>query len=31
MNLGGFLSNDSMFGRLMTRIGTLAILNILSL
>lgn len=29
MNLGGFLSNDSMFGRLMTRIGTLAILNIL--
>ena len=30
MNLvGGFLSNESMFGRLMTKLGTIIAINIL--
>jgi uncharacterized membrane protein YesL len=29
MNIGGFLSNDSKFGKMMTKVGTLIVLNIL--
>ena len=29
MNIGGFLSNDSKFGKMMTKIGTIIVLNIL--
>ena len=29
MKIGGFLSNDSMFGKVMTKFGTMIVLNIL--
>lgn len=29
MNISGFLSNDSKFGKMMTKVGTLIILNVL--